>query len=85
MNVGKTEGMVFNHSTCKSKWEKERPVVYYNQVPLRLVEEFKYLGIMFHSTQKTYQTMIQYHNIVYNKPRKWLVYGCEHVNSGFSL
>ena len=60
VNVGKTEGMVFNHSTCKSKWEKERPVVYYNQVPLRIVEEFKYLGIMFHSTQKTYQTMIQY-------------------------
>jgi len=52
VNTAKTKVIVFNHTTRKSVWETSMPSLFYNGVKLEVVEEFKYLGIMFHANTR---------------------------------
>ena len=59
VNTGKTEVIVFNHP--KRSWSNVRSkhVFMYDGVPLKIVDEFKYLGVMFHATDK-YRACIEH-------------------------
>ena len=58
VNTDKTEIVVFNHAKGES-WINNKPVFFDDNVQFRIVEEFKYLGITFHSTDH-YSVTIQH-------------------------
>ena len=49
VNTDKTKVIVFNHTSRTHVWLQNKPVFTYNGSVLEIVDEFKYLGVLFHT------------------------------------
>ena len=49
VNTDKTKVMVFNHTSRTHVWLQNKPVFTYNGTVLEIVDEFKYLDVLFHT------------------------------------